>query len=148
MRYYDTLATEHSGCRKNAQIVLRMILGEEAEVFRKCNVHKKREAECGWTVLHYAEENLREFRGQEWPTCGLPDEGRLKQMRTLLSSWCKTLEATREKWKDEHLKKVAEEKAGMAAMARAAEAAMKAAGLLEALVDVCLVGGSAGKFLH
>ena len=38
------------------------------------------------------------------------------------------------KWKDEHLKKEAEEKAAMAAMARAAEAAMKAAGLLEALV--------------
>ena len=134
LKYYDTLAIEHNGCRKNAAIVLKMILGEKAEVPRRWNVHKQRDAECGWTVLHYAEENLREYRGEESPAYGLPEAGRLKQMRTWLTGWCKTLEATREKWKDEHLKKEAEEKAAMAAMARAAEAAMKAAGLLEALV--------------
>jgi hypothetical protein len=134
LKYYDTLAIEHNGCRKNAAIVLKMILGEKAEVPRRWNVHKQRDAECGWTVLHYAEENLREYRGEESPAYGLPEAGRLKQMRTWLTGWCKTLEATREKWKDEHLKKEAEEKAAMAAMARAAEAAMKAAGLLEKLV--------------
>ena len=65
-RYYDTLEIAHAGCRTAGMNFLRKLGLEVAMPSSKARANSCRQqnAECGYWVLHYIEEEARRKRGE------------------------------------------------------------------------------------
>jgi hypothetical protein len=83
IRYYDTLTQESLGCRRKAEEVRDEIMPDFKGRAMPCRRNQYRQikggAGCGFTTLHYMEEEMRHFKGEGWAAAGWPDEAAMKK---------------------------------------------------------------------
>jgi len=87
VRYYDSLPTQSATCAADAQTVLHLLgpLGVSAALPTPRNLlFQNSGVDCGLWVLHYAEQEMRVFRGEGTQAFLWPD---MKARRMRLRQW-------------------------------------------------------------
>ena len=97
VRYFETLNTPSAACLRAAQVVLST-LGLAEVVMLRLNAKRQTACECGLMALHYVESETRRARSENLAVMGLPTEGRLKHLMSVIVSLFKAMKKEHEKW--------------------------------------------------